>query len=159
MNNMTNPTPSPAPQQWAINAMEEICELQDGRQTEALHITSDNARHMIAEVITKHAAALSEERDQYHRMLKSSDERLKAYREWSEQAREAMAELLSYKISDHDLILDEAFLAKMRQVLQSHPEKQEDKWCAMCGQWGNHTSGSCPELHPAATNKTEEGKK
>lgn len=22
----------------------------------------------------------------------------------------------------------------------------KDKWCAMCGQWGDHSSGNCPEL-------------
>ncbi len=40
---------------WAFGAMEEICELQDGRQTEALHINVENARWMIAGIIAKHA--------------------------------------------------------------------------------------------------------
>lgn len=25
---------------------------------------------------------------------------------------------------------------------------QEKLWCAMCGTWGDHQSGTCPELHP-----------
>ena len=24
-------------------------------------------------------------------------------------------------------------------------------WCAMCGKWGNHESGTCPELHSQNT--------
>jgi hypothetical protein len=27
------------------------------------------------------------------------------------------------------------------------------KWCPMCGKWGKHTSGSCPELFPQAIKK------
>lgn len=25
----------------------------------------------------------------------------------------------------------------------------DKKWCAMCGKWGDHQSGTCPELHPS----------
>lgn len=26
--------------------------------------------------------------------------------------------------------------------------KDTKYWCAMCGKWGNHRSGGCPELKP-----------
>lgn len=26
--------------------------------------------------------------------------------------------------------------------------KSVKKWCPMCGTWGDHTSGSCPEIKP-----------
>lgn len=38
-------------------------------------------------------------------------------------------------------------------------QKQEKKWCAWCGAWGDHTSGSCPDLcQPTPVeNQTERG--
>ncbi|TRO56187.1 hypothetical protein E2P64_06215 [Candidatus Bathyarchaeota archaeon] len=30
---------------------------------------------------------------------------------------------------------------------------RKDKWCAWCGKWGNHTSGSCKDLAKATTTK------
>jgi hypothetical protein len=31
----------------------------------------------------------------------------------------------------------------------------DKKWCAMCGKWGDHQSGTCPELHPSAEGSSE----
>jgi len=38
--------------------------------------------------------------------------------------------------------------------------KPEKKWCAWCGKWGNHSSGSCPDfesLAPIQPDRNERG--
>jgi hypothetical protein len=33
-----------------------------------------------------------------------------------------------------------------RPIAQEVREEEKKKWCAMCGKWGNHQSGTCPEI-------------
>ena len=51
----------------------------------------------------------------------------------------------------------------MRPVMGYNPKKWNEnfgdinwhnKWCAMCGLWTDHTSGSCPELKDKSNDST-----
>lgn len=51
----------------------------------------------------------------------------------------------------------ECWFPELRAALTAPPQK-EGKWCAMCGKWTDHQSGTCPELDPvreAASKSTD----
>lgn len=59
----------------------------------------------------------------------------------------------SYAVCDERADLSDAMFkdAKEAQALLSAPPGPAEKlWCAMCGKWGDHGSGSCPELRLSA---------
>lgn len=42
---------------------------------------------------------------------------------------------------------------EVAEVLYELPPRTPEKlWCAMCGKWGNHQSGTCPELESVRNN-------
>lgn len=51
-------------------------------------------------------------------------------------------EAYTYLPDTDELIRDDVLRWRVKQ-LKAKPEK---KWCAWCGVWGDHQSGSCPEL-------------